>query len=452
MEELGWCTEFPSKAGYILDKSYCFSPDEMRVLSRAMTLLREQSKDDSRPIGKKESLEALASVCGEESLALKKDRAELLAEAMQMNLEGAGILSELIGDDAIEEIAVVGIGRPVRVFVRNAGWKETNCMLTSEEFAVNAVNKLARPLGRRITYATPRLNAGIGNIRIHASIPPLSREMEITIRKFTAEPLGIPEIIENRTITAQAAAFLWLACAADSSVLVAGNTGSGKTTLLNALFSFVPLSERVIVIEETPEMQLPHEHAVRMLASEDLGIGMASLVRDSLRMRPDRVVVGEVRSPEETRALFDSLLAGQAKAAYATFHARSAGEALERLESLGARRSELDAIGAIAVCMRATLFDGRTGKAGETRKVAEIAEVSGGTARQLFSMKDGKLAPTRNVATSMLLERLETNYGMKRKELLAEIQRRSEFLEKLAEKRQHCYRKDTMEMQARAFG
>ena len=123
-------------------------------------------------------------------------------------------------------------------------------------------------------------------------------------------------------------AFFWMLLQSSSSILVCGNTGSGKTTTLNALFSFVPLNERVVVVEETPELNIFQEHCVKIIANKELGITLSNLVEDTLRMRPDRVIVGEVRNAEEAQALGECLLAGQARGTYATLHATDGVQAL----------------------------------------------------------------------------------------------------------------------------
>ncbi|MFH1200041.1 MAG: ATPase, T2SS/T4P/T4SS family [Candidatus Micrarchaeota archaeon] len=428
----GWEFTCAGGAQYCAGESLRLSQAESEVLAAALKIHLEAG-DGEKSRG---THWALLQACKARRLALGRERASAVETAMEMALCGTGILGKLIEDDAIEEISVIGANKPVRVYLRGRGWRLTDVALTSEEFAVSAVNRLARPLGRRLTYSTPRLNAAMGRMRIHASMPPASREIEITIRKFTAEPFSMPSLIRCGMISARAAAFLWLVAAADSSVLIAGNTGSGKTTLLNAIFSFVPAQERVIAIEETPEMQVPQEHCVRLLASEKLGISMQSLVQDSLRMRPDRVAIGEVRTPQETRALMDSLLSGQAKAAYATFHANSAAEALTRLAALGALESELDSIKCIVVCRRATLLGGKASGKGATeeRKVTEIAEVAQGKAVSLYTADGSMLKPTKALNSSKLLSSLEANYGRGRRWMLEEIRERADFLGKLAAK------------------
>ena len=139
--------------------------------------------------------------------------------------------------------------------------------------------------------------------------------------------------------------------------MISGNTASGKTTTLNALFSFVPANERVLIAEETPEIMIPHAHQMRLVASREMGIGLKDLVYDTLRMRPDRMIVGEVRSREEAGALFDVLLAGQARGCYATFHAQSAEEARSRFRHLGVNPEDLSSLDCIVVQRRMLRYE-----------------------------------------------------------------------------------------------
>ena len=238
------------------------------------------------------------------------------------------------------------------------------------------------------------------------------------------------------SISSEAAAFLWLCAYADVSLIVAGNTGSGKTTFLNALFSFVPLEDRVVVTEETPEIVVPQKHAARIVANEDLGIPLRDLVKDTLRMRPDRVIIGEVRSADEVKALFDSLLAGQARGSYATFHANDAKEALTRLVALGASREDLNAINLIVVLRRFTLYDSFNKKQREVRRCTEIREIAGGKPVALFEYdaESDSLKPTNFLASSETLRKISVNYDSSPKELLKEMSRREEFLDSLRDK------------------
>ncbi len=403
---------------------------EKKILKLLLDALMEEPSKDLKAL--------LVKICEEKNLLLEKSSGEKIMETAGKFVKGFGVLDFLLADDNLEEISVVGVGKPIFVFHRNKGWMESNAIFTSEEHAVNTINKMARPLGRRVTFQNPRLNAVLPDgSRLHASIPPVSLNgVEMTIRKFKRNPFHALELADNQTISTEALAFLWTVIYGDVSLCIAGNTGSGKTTTLNALFSFIPLNERIVVTEETPELYFLHRHLVKILANEELGVGMRELVKDTLRMRPDRVVIGEVRGKEEVEALFDSLLAGQAKGSFFTFHADSASEALLRLKALGVSGEDLDALDLILVQKRISFFDSKNKRATELRRVTEIAEVVEGNARLLFCLNPSKvLEKTKNLESSAVVEKTLQNYGFSgKKEFFSEMEKRKRFLEKMEAK------------------
>ena len=257
-------------------------------------------------------------------------------------------------NENLEEIACIGTGKEKEILVyHNAfGWLKTNLYFSREDFAKELINKMGRVSGRRLSLKNPVLNAVLGNgDRLNASINPVAHQnINFTIRRFRQNPFTLLDLINLKTMSAESLAFLWLALQAAGSILICGNTGSGKTTTLNALFSFLPKDERVIIVEETPEVNVPQEHAVRLKTSEH--ISMQSLITETLRMRPDRVIVGEIRSTKEVSAFIDTILAGQGKGSFATFHAQSADECLSRLNALGIDKGYLESIDLIIVQKR----------------------------------------------------------------------------------------------------
>ena len=296
----------------------------------------------------------------------------------------------------------------------------------SADYFVSLVNRLGRGLGRRLTAQKPRLNAVLEDgSRVHASMPPVSG-CELTIRKFTREPLSPFDLLSLGTYGARALSLLSLCLQADLSLMLAGNTASGKTSSLNALLSFVPSSERMLLIEETPEISLPHPHQLRLVPFEEGGIPMTELVRDSLRMRPDRVVVGEVRSPEEARAFVESALSGQAKGCYSTFHAQSARDAVLRLRMMGCMPPDLEGIDLFVVQRRVSTYDAKTRKVGESRRVTEIALANPAEVERPVAIFDGKSFSEKSV--NQLLGKISGGTGMKPSEALREVRRREKFL------------------------
>ncbi len=276
----------------------------------------ERFQSDSEA-GKSEIPKAMDSFLEENLIELDERQKEYFLGIMYSLVNGFGPVSLLLEDEALEEIALIGTGKnkPLRVFHRLFGWCKCNVYFSDTKSVVNAVNRMLIKTDRRLSLSNPRVNGVLPDgSRLNATIPPVSFAYpSFTIRKFNSKKFTCTELVKNNTISAEAMAFLSLALETDCSLLIAGNTGSGKTTTLNALFSFVPENERVVMIEETPELQIPHSHSIKLNVAERQGITMTDLIVDSLRMRPDRIIVGEIRSRQETGAFIDTLLAGQGK-------------------------------------------------------------------------------------------------------------------------------------------
>jgi len=388
----------------------------------------------------------LVEQCEAQQIELDNDQRDYLAQYLYLHCWGYFFLDKLLEDSTIEEIAVIGIGKPAFVYVQGEGWKETAFGFTSESTAIEAINKMSRAIGRRITFQSPRLNAILADgTRLHATIPPVSKT-EITLRRFRTDPIGAPQLGSLKTSSYEALAFLWLVMQSDASVLVCGNTASGKTTTLNALFNFVPADERVLMLEETPEISIPHRHAVRLVEQADAGIGLCDLVADSLRMRPDRVVIGEVRTQKEAQAFMESILSGQARGAYATYHAQSAGEACLRLAAQGVMEIDLPSIDLVVVQRRIGKYTSGVGIR-EVRRIVQIAEVAQGNGQgtgrggdpkvlDLFSYDYSKdllaMAQPDVVCKSKIAQKVCHSHSMSQRQLLNAISKRAAFLRKIA--------------------
>ena len=373
----------PADAGWriIVDKKAesaqlpSLSDDEQTFLLALTDRFREWTKHHDLPdpeAAKAEVERLLDAQAAADGLELDDDQRAYLLSAAEAHLTGFAPLDNFLTDGDLEEIAVIGLNKPVHIYKRKIGWRKTNATITSMEHLTHLINKMARPLGRRVSSESPRINALLPDgSRLHASIPPLSNG-EMTIRRHGARAWSAADLLASGSTNAEALAFLWLAFQSDSSVLVAGNTASGKTTLLDALLGFIPLNERMLVIEETPELRPPHPHKVNLICNDELSIGMADLVRDSLRMRPDRVVVGEVRTPPETQAYMETLLSGQARGSYATFHAQSAPETLRRLVNLGASPDDLVSLDFIVIQRRIAHYETASRSQKELRRMLGI--------------------------------------------------------------------------------
>lgn len=348
------------------------SAQEASLLSGAF----EEFKKSPAECSGQECIEEFLEDCCEKSLAIIDwEQKKYITEYLRLMAFGYGPLSVLLENPRLEEIAITGVGRekPVRVFDCRLGWIATNFYYCSESEIKNAVNRMSSSVGKRVSIQSPRLNAVLPDgSRLSCSINPVSfLGPSVTLRKFRREPFRPEELVENRTASPEAMAFMKAAFATDCNVMIAGNTGSGKTSTLNSLFSFVPRPERIIVVEETPELNIRHEHLVKLNVSEGLNVSMTDLIVDSLRMRPDRVVVGEIRNEEEVGAFVDTMLAGQGRGSYCTFHAQSSREAFSRLKRLGVMDIDIVALDLLVVQKRWVSI----GERAEKRKIVEVSEI-----------------------------------------------------------------------------
>jgi len=358
----------------------------------------------------------LVNHCYLEKIELESDQFNYILDIAYNNLYNFGVLTILLNDYSLEEITIIGEDKLVYVYSRLFGWLETNLVYTNSKIIKDIVNKLAWNTNKYITLKNPLLDATIiGKSRMNAIINPITDSVCVTIRKFTEKPFTISDLIKRNTISLDALTFLSLVFLTDSNIFVVGNTGSGKTTTLNTLLSFVPNDERFVIVEEVREINIPHEHKVYTLVNLDLGINIESLVINTLRMRPDRVVIGEVRSREESRAIIDSMLCGQAKGTYTTFHSQNAKEALQRLVSYGVLENDLGVIDLIIVQRRYNSYD--KGKISDLRNITEICEVVYENQKpiinRLFEFNNSKKKLVEVGKSKKIFEKLKICFGIK---------------------------------------
>jgi len=274
----------------------------------------------------------LAELLRDEEPLLAPARLERLLEQLTHEVVGLGPLEPLLADPLVSEVMLNG---PGRAYVERAGQVEPVALRLDAERIVRLVERVVAPLGLRLDRASPMVDARLPDgSRLHAVIPPLAVDGPyVTIRRFTARALPL----EAFDLDDAVAAFLRWAVNAGWNVLVAGGTSAGKTTLLNALSAAIPRRERIVTIEETAELRLAQPHVVRLEARPPNaegagGVSVRDLVRTALRMRPDRLVVGEVRGGEALDML-QALNTGH-EGSMSTIHANGAADALSRLETL----------------------------------------------------------------------------------------------------------------------
>ena len=268
---------------------------------------------------------------------IQKETEELLIGVLMQDMLGLGKIEFLINDPELEEIVIISSREPVRAYHKKYGWLNTNIELKSEEEINNYANIIARRVGRQISVLTPLLDAHIvTGDRANAVLYPIATKGNtITIRKFARDPWTIIDLINSKTVNMDISTILWLAIEYEMNILISGGTASGKTVFLNACMPFIPPNHRIISMEDTRELMLPEflywcPLVTRSPNPEGKGeVSMLDLLVNSLRMRPDRIVLGEIRRQREAEVLFEAMHTGHS--VYATVHADTANETIRRL-------------------------------------------------------------------------------------------------------------------------
>jgi pilus assembly protein CpaF len=250
---------------------------------------------------------------------------------------GYGPIDPLLRDESITEIMVNG---PEAVYVeRNGKLERTNVRFVDDSHVMRIIDKIVSQIGRRVDEASPMVDARLPDgSRVNAIIPPLAlKGPTVTIRKFSRDPYTMNDLIAFGTLTARAAQFVAACVKGKLNILISGGTGTGKTTTLNAMSAFIPVDERIVTLEDAAELQLQQEHVITLESRpaniEGRGeIKIRELVRNALRMRPDRIIVGEVRGAE-TLDMLQAMNTGH-EGSLTTIHANSPRDALARLETL----------------------------------------------------------------------------------------------------------------------
>jgi pilus assembly protein CpaF len=294
---------------------------------------RERSREEQERIVLALVAEQLAS----DPTPLTREERRRLERAVADDLLGYGPLQPLLEDPDVSEIMVNG---PQNVYVeRNGRIEQAPIVFAGEGHLMRIIDKIVSEVGRRIDESSPMVDARLPDgSRVNAIIPPLALcGPTLTIRKFAKQPYALQDLVRFGTLTQQSAEFLAACVAGKLNILVSGGTGVGKTTLLNALSAYIPDNERIITIEDSAELQLQQRHVIPLEARpanvEGRGeIKIRELVRNALRMRPDRLVVGEVRGAE-TLDMLQAMNTGH-EGSLTTIHANAPRDALSRLETL----------------------------------------------------------------------------------------------------------------------
>ena len=322
------------------------------------------------------------TLLAQEAMPLSAADRERLVNDVKHELFGLGPLETLLADPTISDILVNAHGK---IYIERRGKLEvTNVAFKDDEHLMRVIERIVTSVGRRIDESSPMVDARLRDgSRVNAIIPPLSIDGPVlSIRRFGAEPLRMHMLIEHKALTKDIADMLQMCVAARLNVLISGGTGAGKTTLLNALSAYIPEDERIVTIEDSAELQLQQPHVVRLETRppniEGRGeVTQRDLVRNSLRMRPDRIVIGEVRGGEAIDML-QAMNTGH-DGSLTTIHANTPRDALARLETMiqmtGMRLSDRAMRQQVAsaldlVVQVARLSDG-------TRRLTSISEITG---------------------------------------------------------------------------
>ena len=317
-------------------------------------------------------------------LQISGPKLDMLATLLHAKMFGLGAIESLLADSQLEEIVINSSQIPVLVYHRYYGWLKTNILLQNEEESENFAAQIARKVGKQITVLNPILDAHLlTGDRVNATLFPISSKGNtITLRLFARNPWTITNYMTPgvRAMSYDIAALLWQAVHYEMNVLVAGGTASGKTSALNGLVSLIPPFQRVISIEDTRELSLPSYQwnwvplATRPPNPEGAGeIKMLDLLVNSLRMRPDRIVMGEIRRRKEAEVLFEAMHTGHS--VYATMHADTGAQVIKRLVDppIGIPASEVEDVNLIVVQYR----DRRK----NLRRTLEVCEVIAGSGK-----------------------------------------------------------------------
>ena len=343
--------------------------------------------DPSMDISKTEEVkrtiqDLFEQILAEENIVLSRPERARLFEQIAAEILGLGPLQTLVEDDTFTEIMVNG---PKNVYIERKG-KIHRVPVTFEnnDHVMRVIDRIVAPLGRRIDESSPYVDARLPDgSRVNAVIPPISLVGPVlTIRKFSRNPISVEQLVQFGSITQESVQFLNACVEARLNIIISGGTGSGKTTLLNVLTGFIPADERIITIENAAELQLRQEHVVTLESRppniEGRGeITIRDLVINSLRMRPERIIVGECRGGE-TLDMLQAMNTGH-DGSMTTAHANSPRDAISRVETMclmagmelpvKAIREQISSAVDV-ICQQERMRDG-------TRKVVSITEISG---------------------------------------------------------------------------
>jgi flagellar protein FlaI len=349
---------------------------------------------------------------------------------------GMGTIEILNDDFMLEEIVINSSKEPAWVYHKVHGWLKTNVSIDTEEQTKHYAVTIGRKVGRQLSILEPLLDAHLAEgDRVNATLFPVTTDGNtLTIRRFSRDPWTITNFIESQTISTNAAALIWMGIQYELSAIIAGGTASGKTSTLNVLANFFPPNQRIISIEDTRELQLPKflhwvPMSTRLPNVEGKGaITMGDLLVNSLRMRPDRILVGEVRRSREAETLFEAIHTGHS--CYATFHANDARETINRFTNapIDVPKTLMPAISMIIIQFR----NRRTG----LRRTFQVAEILPDSTHNVLMQYDPKRdILTKRAKSHSLYNTLQMFTGNTPKEISRDINEKEIVLKYLVKQK-----------------
>lgn len=387
--------------------------------------LMKQDEESLEKLRSKTHEMILKIVSGMPEISSREERQKLVKNVLNEAI-GLGPLEDLLADPEISEIMV---NRSDQIYVERAGKLSLYpARFSSDKQLMGVIERIVAPIGRRIDEKTPMVDARLRDgSRVHAIIPPLALDGPVlTIRKFSSDILGPEQLIKFGAMTLEMSDFLRACVQAHLNIVISGGTGTGKTTLLNTLASFIPSEERIITVEDSAELQLPQEHIARLesrpanLQGEG-AIPIRELVRNTLRMRPDRIIVGECRGPEALDML-QAMNTGH-DGSMTTIHANAPRDCINRLETLvmfaGMELPSRAIREQIASAVQVIVQLSRLGDG--SRKITSITEVTGiegqnVSLQEIFTFKEKGLDGNKKVVGQYMATGLVPTFAQKFKQ------------------------------------
>ncbi|PNX46916.1 MAG: hypothetical protein BV459_05490 [Thermoplasmata archaeon M11B2D] len=352
-----------------------------------------------------------------------------------------GKIDPLMRDPNIEDISCDGSGLPLFLYHRKYGSLKSNIQFSDETTLSEFVVRLAQKCGKHISIAEPMLDSTMpdgSRIQMTLSKQVTAKGSTFTIRRFKADPITATDLISYKTMSAEMVAYLWLAVENGISALIAGGTASGKTSTLNAISLFIPRESKIVSIEETREINLPHPNWIPGVVRSGFGelindklageIDLYDLMKAALRQRPEYILVGEIRG-KEAYVLFQAMATGHTT--YSTFHADSAQSLIHRLEGkpIEIPRVMLQSLDIVTIQIQAELGDKRVRRC---KQIVEIVDIDPMT-KEILTNEVFRWDPVTDQFSfsgkSYVMERIRNQHGLMKEEMLDELRQRVEILE-----------------------